>query len=541
MKAILNTSRKILKQSLVFLTVIILGEISFAQSTKQNRTVIQTSIRNINADVDKVKGITSKVWQKCVGAGRANEGLRADWQEQLRLVKNELGFEYIRMHGLLHDDMGVYSEDRQGNVIYNWQYIDQLYDFLISIGMKPFVELSFMPQALASGDKTVFWWKGNITPPKSYDKWYNFMKAMTEHFTSRYGALEVKTWYFEVWNEPNLIYFFSSTMDEYFKLYDYTARAIKAVNPEYKVGGPATAGNSWIPEMIEHCDKNNIPIDFIATHDYAVRQGYFDASGESGTLLDQDPMAITKNVRNSKNQIAASAKPNLELHYTEWSSSYTPADPIHDSYHSAAFILDKIKGTENMATSISYWVFTDIFEEAGPRFTPFHGGFGLLNYQTIKKPAYYAYKFLNKLGNTELNNTDPASWICKNEQGDFQVLFWNFTLTAPLDSINNQVYYRRDLPSKASGIAKISLSNVPEGIYRLKITNIGYKSNDAYATYMQLGSPSQLTKAQVLTIQDCNSGLPRLNEVLTIGSEQTFDYQLTVQENDVFLIELLKQ
>jgi xylan 1,4-beta-xylosidase len=511
-----------------------------AQKKENKKATPQPTVRIIEADMKQVKGETSKVWQVCVGAGRANEGLRADWQEQLRLVKKECGFGYIRMHGLLHDDMGVYFEDKQGNPIYNWQYIDQLYDFLLSIGVKPFVELSFMPKALASGDKTVFWWKGNNSPPKSYDKWYDFMKAMTEHFTERYGVKEVKTWYFEVWNEPNLSYFFSSTMEEYFKLYDYTVKAIKDVNPEYKVGGPATAGNAWITEMIDHCVNNNVSLDFIATHDYAVTQGYFDASGTTGTLLDQDPKAITKNVSGSRDKISASSKPGLELHYTEWSTSYTPTDPIHDSYHSAAFILDKIKGTETIANSMSYWVFTDVFEENGPRDTPFHGGFGLLNYQSIKKPAYFSYKFLNELGNTELKNSDPASWVCKNDNGDIQTLLWDFTLTKPTDSVNNQVYYKRDLPSKDKGFAQLNLSNVPEGKYILKITKVGYQSNDAYATYMKLGSPSQLTKQQEQTIKDCNSGIPFVNEVIEIKKDMLFSYRLPVRENDVYLLELLK-
>jgi xylan 1,4-beta-xylosidase len=531
----------IIKITFLFLAFSAIGTSTNAQKKTKKTAEPQPIVRTIEADVTQVKGPTVKIWQECVGAGRANEGLRADWQEQLRKVKYELGFKYIRMHGLLHDDMGVYFEDKQGNPIYNWQYIDQLYDFLLSIGMKPFVELSFMPKALASGDKTVFWWKGNVTPPKSYDKWYNFMKAMTEHFTERYGASEVKSWYFEVWNEPNLSFFFSGDMSEYFKLYDYTVKAIKSVNPEYKVGGPATAGNGWISETIDHCLKNNVPLDFIATHDYAVTQGYFDASGNAGTLLDQDPKAITKNVAGSKNKILASAKPNLELHYTEWSSSYTPTDPIHDSYHSAAFILDKIKGTENIANSMSYWVFTDIFEENGPRDTPFHGGFGLLNYQSIKKPAYFSYEFLNKLGKTELKNSDPASWICKNEKGDIQTLLWDFTLTKPTDSVNNQVYYKRDLPSKDKGFARLKLTNVPEGKYLLKITKVGYQSNDAYATYLKLGSPSQLTKGQVETILNSNSGSPLITELIEVKNDRLFNYQLPVRENDVYFVELVKQ
>jgi len=526
--------------TVAFIAILVLINSAIAQKKGKQDVTNPSVVRVIQADINQVKGATSTVWRECVGAGRANEGLRADWQEQLRLVKKECGFKYIRMHGLLHDDMGVYFEDEKGNPIYNWQYIDQLYDFLLSIGIKPFVELSFMPKALASGDKTVFWWKGNITPPKSHDKWYDFMKALTEHFTQRYGAEEVKTWYFEVWNEPNLVFFFSSTMEEYFKLYDYTVKAIKAVDADYKVGGPASAGNAWIPQLIEHCTKTNIPIDFIATHDYAVSQGYFDASGTTGTVLSQDPKAITKNVINSKNQILSSAKPNLELHYTEWSTSYTPTDPVHDTYHSAAFILDKVKGTETVTNSLSYWVFTDIFEENGPRTTPFHGGFGMLNYQSIKKPAYFVYTFLNKLGNTELQNADQASWICKNQNGDIQTLLWDFTLTKPTDTINNQVYYKRDLPSKEKGVAQIKLSNVTEGKYLLKITKVGYKSNDAYATYLQLNSPNQLTQQQVQFIKDCNSGNPYINQVIEVKSDKLFTYELPMRENDVYFIELLK-
>ena len=172
--------------------------------------------------------------------------------------------------------MGVYFEDNAGNVTYNWQYIDVLYDFLLSIDIKPFVELSFMPNDLASGTETVFWWKGNITPPKDYNKWFNLIKALTEHFTERYGTEEVKTWYFEVWNEPNHPAFFKSDQAEYFKLYEYSSKAIKSVNQDYKVGGPSSAGNGWVREIIDYCEKQNAAIDFIATHTYSVMMGAFD-------------------------------------------------------------------------------------------------------------------------------------------------------------------------------------------------------------------------------------------------------------------------
>ena len=184
--------------------LLILSGVIHAQSS------VKSADRTIEIDATKVKGRLNRFFNECVGAGRANKGLRADWQRQLRYAKQQLGFRYIRMHGLLHDDMGVYFEDRNGNPIYNWQYVDELYDFLISIGVRPFVEFGFMPKALASGDRTVFWWKGNITPPKDYVKWGNLIKALVQHWTDRYGQQEVRRWYFEVWNEPNLPFFWSS-------------------------------------------------------------------------------------------------------------------------------------------------------------------------------------------------------------------------------------------------------------------------------------------------------------------------------------------
>jgi len=496
--------------------------------------------RTVTADMNAVSGATKTGWRKCVGAGRANEGLRADWQEQLRKVKKDIGFENIRMHGLLHDDMGVYFEEKKGKPTYNWQYIDQLYDFLISINVKPFVELSFMPKDLASGPETVFWWKGNITPPKDYDKWYNLIKALTEHFTERYGAEEVKTWYFEVWNEPNHHAFLKGTQDDYFKMYDYTAKAIKAVNKDYKVGGPASAGNAWVSEIIAYCDKQNVPIDFIATHTYSVIKGTFDESGKTGIQFNPDPMAVTKDVINSRKLIQASTKPNLELHYTEWSSSFSSSDPIHDTYQSAAFILDKIKGTENYANSMSYWTFTDIFEEKGPRATPFHGGFGLLNYQSIKKPAYYAYEFLNQLGETEIKSSDNASWVCKNNKGDIQSLIWDFTITQPEDKVFNGVYYKREIPAKPKGSVQLKYKNVEEGKYQLSIVKVGYQSNDLYASYMKMGSPNQLTKKQVEELSNENSGAPIINEVVEVKKDKVFNYQLPMRENDVYFVNLIK-
>jgi xylan 1,4-beta-xylosidase len=511
---------------------------SFAQTSTSKKTAVGE--RLINIDFNQTAGKLNTMFKECVGAGRANEGLRADWQQQLAYVRKECGFKYIRMHGLLTDDMAVYKEDNKGNPEYNYMYVDALFDFLQSIGMKPFVELGFMPGALASGPQTIFWWRGNVTPPKDYDKWAALVKNITEHFTERYGADEVKTWYFEVWNEPNLSPgFWTGTQQDYFKLYKYAAQAVKSVNKAYRVGGPGTAGAAWEAELIDYCYKNKVPVDFVSTHAYGVKQGFLDEYGNSGTVLAKEESAVSGDVLQSRKEIAGSPMPNLELHYTEWSASYTPADPVHDSYHSAAYVLQKMKQAGNATNSMSYWVFTDIFEEPGPRFTSFHGGFGMLNTQGINKPVFYSYQFLNRLGNIELVNKDAASWVCKDSSGNIQALLWDYSYTLP-DSVNNQQYYIRDLPSKSKGKLKINIANVPNGIYALEVYKIGYRSNDAYSTYLSMGKPSQLTKQQVEQIKKQNDGSPVMKEIITVKDGAAVLKELEIRENDVFFLNIIK-
>ncbi len=308
--------------------------------------VLTASSREIKADYNKIKGEKSSSYFKCIGAGRAAEGLRSDWREHLSDVQENFPFEYLRFHGILHDDMGVctYSPDGK-EILYNFQYIDDLYDFLLSVNIKPFVELSFMPSALASGSQTVFWWKGNVTPPRDYKQWEDLITAFVEHLTERYGQQEVTSWYFEVWNEPNHGSFFKGTMDDYFRLYETTAKAVKGVCSDYRVGGPATAGNAWVSETIDFATKNSVPLDFITTHAYGV-YGALDEFGVRQLRLIQEPNCVVGGVKSSRKRMDDRGKQAMELHYTEWSSSYSPRYLTHDTYLNAAYVHNTLRQTE---------------------------------------------------------------------------------------------------------------------------------------------------------------------------------------------------
>ena len=503
-------------------------------------------VRDISADFNDLKGPRSEVWRECVGAGRANEGLRADWQRQLKLVQDEISFHQIRFHGLLHDDMGVYAEAKDGRPVHNWQYIDELYDSLLALNIRPFVEFGFMPSALASGKKKMFWWQGNVTPPKSYEKWDGLIEALVRHWTERYGADEVKRWNFEIWNEPNYPGFWgprdpNRPKEEYFELYAHTAAVVKKVDAAYRVGGPAGAGPGWVADQLKFCASNSLPLDFISYHAYGLGDGPsgLDQFGDRLLYLSQNLHSPADIANSQRSVIDGSALLHLPIHITEWSSSYSPRDPVHDSYFSAPYILEQLKRTEQGIASMSYWVFTDIFEENGPAPTPFHGGFGLLNLQGIRKPAFFAYRFLNQLGAIELKNADAQSWVCRDENGGVQILFWN--LAALTDGkVSNQEVFRKIQPATDAAKVQIKLAHLPKGKYHAQCFRVGFEKNDAYTAYLKLGAPRQLTRDQVHQLQATASGVPEMERDIAVDDSESCETGLTIRANDVWLMKLAR-
>lgn len=491
------------------------------------------NIRTICICVNDIKGKHNKYASFSVGAGRAGEVLRKDFDSQLAIISRECGFKYLRFHGIFHDELAVYSEDSEGNAIYNWQYTDKVYDNILEKGMKPFVGLGLMPEALASGNHTVLWWKANITHPKDYNKWYKFINNFVLHLEDRYGRDEILTWYFEVWNEPNFWGFFDSDMKEYFKLYDYTVKAVKDVCTGYRVGGPASAGNGWINDIIDHCSASGTPIDFISTHTYGM-EGFFDEFGNYVIQLG-DKDEIINSVKAVKEKVMKSSMPHLEIHYTEWSSCCSNRDPIHDSYIEAPYILHTLKNLDGVADSMSYWAFTDIFEEEGPPPTPFHGGFGLINAQSLKKAAYFSYKFIHELGEYELNNIDTASWVCKDEN-EIQALFWDLTL--PKQDADSRKFFNRDMPSKEKELVVFVARGLLEGRYRLELYRVGYGSNDVYTDYIKMSSPRNLSREQVKELYERNSGKPFSVEEVEIDESHEFNYSIDMRENDICFLKL---
>jgi xylan 1,4-beta-xylosidase len=363
-------------------------------------------------------------WEHTVGSDHAPVALRADWQRQLRRCHDDLGFQYVRFHGLLSDDMGTVVREKN-KLLYSFFNADQVFDFLLSIGMKPFVELSFMPTALASGKKTVFNYEANVTPPRDHKQWAALINCLVSHWVQRYGLEEVRQWFFEVWNEPNLKSFWTGTQSDYFKLYRYTAEAIKKIDKSLRVGGPATAKSEWIEEFVDLCERNKVPADFISTHQYPT-----DALGSED---DDTEMQLFKSQRGLMRQVAQDTRRRAggrPVYYTEWNSSSNPRDPLHDEPYAAAFAIATIMEAKGLVEGYSFWTFSDIFEENYFPSVPFHGGFGLFTLHGIPKPTYRAFELLHSIGTEQflvdgLHETVDCSIIRKDST--LTVLLTNHT------------------------------------------------------------------------------------------------------------------
>ncbi len=421
-------------------------------------------------------------WEHTVGSDHALVALRADWQRQLKRAHEELGFRYVRFHGLLSDDMRMVVRERD-KFLYSFFNSDQVFDFLLSIGMRPFVELSFMPGALASGDKTVFSYEANITPPKDYKQWATLIDQLVSHLVERYGEDEVSEWLFEVWNEPNLRVFWTGTQRDYFRLYRYTAEAIKKISPAIKVGGPATAKSEWIEDFVGFCERNNVPADFISTHHYP--NDGFEHDGDTEVQLFKSQRGIMREVAQNTRCHAR----NRPVYYTEWNSSSNPRDPLHDEPYAAAFVASTVMEANGLADGYSFWTFSDIFEEGYFSSTPFHGGFGLLTLHGIPKPSYRAFELLHHLGDRQslvdgLHETVDCCVIQK--ESSVTVLLTNHT--TPGHSIETEQI-------------EVRLDNAREPL-AAKIQRIDEDHANPKRLWLEMGQPEYLSSKDVERLEE---------------------------------------
>ncbi len=437
-------------------------------------------------------------WEQMFGSGRANLALRAQYQSDLRLVKKAADFRYVRFHAILDDENGVYSVDAQGNPVYNWTDVDHIYDALLAQGIRPFVEISFMPKAIAGAHPVYqgFWYHPIISPPDDYARWDALIRAFAQHLVDRYGIEEVSQWYFEVWNEPNIGFWAGTPAQQsYFKLYDHTARDLKSVSPRLRVGGPATAQAAWIPDMIQHAVQDHVPLDFVSTHVYGndTAQNVFHSDRSIAPY-----QMVTAAVAKVHEEILHSARPHIPLIWSEFNAVYDNEQKITDSIFMGPWLADTISQCDGMTQMMSYWSFSDVFEEQGVKKTPFYGGFGIVAEDGIPKPAYDAFKLLHELGDTRLPAPKNEALVTRRADGTLVIAAWN--LVDP----------GQDAAPKT---VTFDLTGVPDGAWA-EVQRVDAQHGDTLAAWKQMGSPNDPTPAQVSALRKASQiGSPEGIEV----------------------------
>jgi Beta-xylosidase len=449
-------------------------------------------------------------WEQMFGSGRAILALRDSYRQDLREVKQITGFKYARFHAIFHDEVGVYDEDDSGHPQYNFSYVDQIYDGLLANGVRPFVELSFMPKKLAAKEAIhPFWYKQNISPPKDWDKWDDLITQFSKHLVERYGIDEVSQWYFEVWNEPNLDFWAGDPRQEtYWQLYDHTARALKQVNVRLRVGGPSTAQAAWADAFIQHCVENKVPVDFVSSHVYGN-----DSAKDVFKTDEQIPRdrMVCRAVKKVHDQIRASTMPDLPLIWTEYNASYFNEPSVTDSIYMGPWMADTIRQCDGLTAMMSYWSFSDVFEEQGVVKQPFYGGFGLIAADDIPKPAFNAFKILHELGDERIATDDPSLLVtrvkgssAKNAQ--LVIAAWNLV---PPDQTGSAKTLHLRFEHLAAG-RKVSISRVDRN------------HGDVHPAYEQMGQPRYPTQRQIKSLQQA-AELPAPETQSLTGNDLTLD------------------
>src|SRR6266478_4399055 len=477
----------------------------------------QTPAQRIEIDASAPVHPFPHFWEKMFGSGRAILSLRDSYRQDLRETKRITGVEYVRFHAIFHDEVGVYDEDASGKPIYNFSYVDQIYDGLLENKVRPFVELSFMPKKLTSDPNALhpFWYKQNVAPPKDWAKWDQLIEAFSRHLIDRYGEDEIAQWYFEVWNEPNIDFWAGNPKEAtYYELYDHTARAIKRVSTRLRIGGPSTAQAAWADRFLAHCKQKNVPVDFVSSHVY----GNDKAEDVFGTheQIPRNEM-VCRAVKKVHEQIAASAYPQMPLIWTEYNADYSNQRQVTDSAYMGPFLANTIRECDGLTEMMSYWAFSDVFEEQGVVKTPFYGGFGILAGRGIPKAAFNDFAVLHRLGETRLDANSDSVLVTRRKDGSLAIAAWNLFLPEDPGSPKTIILHFKGLPQ--AGTAHVTIVDQEHG--------------SPLAAYDKMGQPPSPTTSQIEELRKA-AALPVAQTYSIINGSLT----LKLQPHALALIEM---
>ncbi len=502
------------------LCVYVIATLSLAATDLNAQTIASPQPETITINVQAPGQPFPHFWEQMFGSGRAILSLRDGYRQDLRTVKEATGFEYIRFHAIFHDEVGFYNEDAQSHAIYNYSYIDQIYDGLLANGVRPFVELSFMPEKLAStSSRQAFWYKPYNSPPRDWDRWSDMIQHFAQHLLDRYGIDEVSQWYFEVWNEPNIDFWAGDPKEAtYYHLYDVTARALKSVDSRLRVGGPSTAQAAWIDRFIQHCIQANVPVDFVSTHVYG--NDTADDVFKTHENIPRDLM-VYRAAKMAHDEVKASARPDLPLIFSEYNAAYDNQVDVTDSAFMGPWLANNIRLCDGLTAMMSYWAFSDVFEEQGVVKRPFYGGFGLMAAGNIPKASYNDFKLLHELGTQRIAVNSDSAIATRRPDGSLAIAVWNYA------------------PPSVGGIPKLItlLLSGFTGPSEARIQVVDRNHGSALDAWLAMGKPDFPSRAQQDALRKAAQLTPP--EVRSLASDSAASLTLTLEPQGLALVEIV--
>ena len=360
----------------------------------------------------------------------ASDILDAGNQTMLRTIQREVGFRYIHFHGLFDDAMRVYGESENGAPELNFSRIDAVIDFLLSVGLRPFVELSYMPGALALPDsRRAYYNQSVISLPSDTDRWVFLVRSFVRHLSARYGRREVASWPFALWNLPDSGELLGlGRAEDYFGFYHATWHAVKGCIPEVRFFSPSCMAETaesgeFIPAFLELCRQNDCLPDLFQFHFYPIQIEAY-SEGSARLTYRPSPSALKESLDRVSRRLADLPGKFRTIHVTEWNASVSHRELLSDTAFQAAYITKNILENYDRFGSLCYWAITDPTSDGHIARELFHGGLGLFTYNGIKKASYHALCLLSRLGSEKLA-AGEGYFITRSDEG-WQIILYNY-------------------------------------------------------------------------------------------------------------------
>lgn len=489
-------------------------------------------------------------WKKILNVSNAYDVLNMSIQRSLAMAQEEIGFEYLHFHGILDDTMRVYYEKSDGTPVFNFHYIDQIIDFMLSVGLKPYLELGWMPKRLASipDEKSL---NGIChSKPKNINIWLNMVRAFVVHLIDKYAAEQVRTWMFQIWDAAFLPPWWRNSQEDFFDFYRQTYALLKKIIPEAPVGSPSVNPygircTDWMENFMAYCKEQDCEPDFISLAMYPHESYNMDAGQELAESVYEIYMKVSPR-ENYMGQELEKIKQKLQwrragrppVYITQWNMNNAPAFMLRDTLFGAAYLVKNLCENYDEAESFAYWFFSDEVEEYNLADASFHGGMGFIANNGLKKAAYQAMRLLARLDD-ELLAKGEYFFITK---GDKQISVFLYSYVHYKKNCSEEEFRSSENRYKCfENVEKefsVELADIPAGRYRMTEYILNREWGSSYDIWNQMGSPEHVAAEDLAYINA--KALPQ-KKVSYLNLAKEYTVTRTLQMHEVRLIQFHRQ